>query len=62
MGESNFNFRYFRLCGLDIPGEKMAKVFANSGDPDQTPQNAASDPGLHYLLFTRLWCLQTKIG
>ena len=23
--------------------EKMAKLFANSGDPDQTPLNAASD-------------------
>ena len=24
-------------------------VIANSADPDQTPQNAASDQGLHYL-------------
>ena len=41
-------------CGLDIPGEKMAKVFANSEAPDPTPQNAAPDLGLHCLLITRL--------
>ena len=34
--------------------EKMAKVFANSGDPDQTPRFAASDLGLHCLTFTLL--------
>ena len=27
----------------------MAKLFANSGDPDQTPHSAASDLGLHCL-------------
>ena len=32
----------------------MVKLFANSGDPDRTPQNAASDLGLHYLPVTRL--------
>ena len=32
--------------------EKMAKLFANSGDPDQTPRSAASDLGLHCLPFT----------
>ena len=25
-------------------------TYANSANPDQTPQNAASDPGLHCLL------------
>ena len=30
----------------------MAKVFANSGDPDQTPPSAASDLGLHCLPIT----------
>ena len=29
---------------------KIAEWVANSVDPDQTPQNAASDLGLHYLL------------
>ena len=29
-------------------------VFANSGDPDQTPRSAASDLGLHYLPITPL--------
>ena len=33
---------------------KMAKLFANSGDPDQMPQNAASDLGLHCLPITLL--------
>ena len=32
----------------------MAKLFANSGDPDQMPQNAASDLGLHCLPITLL--------
>ena len=30
----------------------MAKLFANSGDPDQTPCFAASDLGLHCLPVT----------
>ena len=33
---------------------KMAKLFANSGDPDQTPRSAASDLGLHCLPITLL--------
>ena len=32
----------------------MAKLFANSGDPDQTPRSAASDLGLHCLPNTLL--------
>ena len=32
----------------------MAKLFANSGDPDQAPHSAASDLGLHCLPFTLL--------
>ena len=37
--KSNVNFRYTWL--RDIPREKkMAKLFANSGDPDQTPRSA----------------------
>ena len=32
----------------------MAKLFTNSGDPDQTPHNAASDLGLHCLQITIL--------
>ena len=30
------------------------KLFANSGDPDQTPHSAASDLGLHCLPNTLL--------
>ena len=33
----------------------MVKLFANSGDPDQTPHSAASDLGLHCLPITHLW-------
>ena len=33
---------------------RKAKLFANSGDPDQTPRSAASDLGLHCLPITRL--------
>ena len=32
--------------------EKMAKLFANSGDPDETPRSAVSDLGLHCLPIT----------
>ena len=32
----------------------MVKLFANSGDPDQTPHSAASDLGLHCLPITHL--------
>ena len=32
----------------------MAKLFANSGDPDQMPHSAASDLGLHCLSITLL--------
>ena len=32
----------------------MAKLFANSGDPDQTPRSAASDLGLDCLPITLL--------
>ena len=32
----------------------MGKLFANNGDPDQTPCSAASDLGLHCLQVTLL--------
>ena len=34
--------------------KKMVELFANSGDPDQTPRCAASDLCLHCLPSTRL--------
>ena len=52
--DSNFNFTYVRLCDLDI---LMVELFANSGDPDQTPHSAASDLGLHCLPNTLLGSL-----
>ena len=44
----------------------MAKLFANSGDPDQTPRSAASDLGLHCLPITilgvsRLQCVNSLL-
>ena len=51
--DSNFDFRYVRLCDLDFL-RKTVELFANSGDPDQTPHSAASDLGLHCLPNTLL--------
>ena len=48
--EYKFSFRYVRLCDLDIARKKMAKLFVNSGDPNQMPHTAASVLGLHCLL------------
>ena len=46
---------------LGIPGKviwillkKMVELFANSGNPDQTPHSAASDLDLHCLPVTLL--------
>ena len=38
----------------------MAELFANNGDPDQTPQSAASDLGLHCLPITLLVVLKPR--
>ena len=38
----------------------MAKIFANSNDPDQTPCSAASDLGLHCLPTTLLGVSQLQ--
>ena len=52
--ESNSNFRHVRISDLDIPREKMAELFANSGDINQTLQNGTSGMGLHCLSVTLL--------
>ena len=60
--DSNFNFRYVRLCDLDIPRGKWlnylqsVETLINSGDPDQMLHFAVSDLGLHCLLITFLGC------
>ena len=41
------NFMYVRLYDRDSPREKSAKLFANSGDPDQSPHSAESHRGLN---------------
>ena len=40
----------------------MAKLFANSGDPDQAFLSAASDLGLHCLPITLFTGLPTTMG
>ena len=40
----------------------MAKLFASSGDSDQTSHSAASDLSLHSLSITLFGRLQTKMG
>ena len=54
MEESNINFRYVGLCDLDSY-RKIAKLFANSGDPDQTHILWC----LYYLPIT-LWVFRQK--
>ena len=39
----------------------MAKLFANNGEPDQTPHSAASDLGLHCLQITPFRGLPTTM-
>ena len=60
--DSNFDFRYVRLCNLDILREKMVELFANSGDPDQMLHSVASDLGLHCLPITLFGGFQTTMG
>ena len=38
----------------------MAKLFANSEDPDQTQHSAASDLGLHHMPITLLGVSQLQ--
>ena len=45
--------RLYRIL-LQAGAIKMAKIFANSGDPDQMLRSAASDLGLHCLPSTLL--------
>ena len=39
---------------------EMAKLFANNGDPDQKPQNKASDLGLYCLPITIFGAFRLK--
>ena len=55
---TNFNFRYVRLCGLDIPREKWQNYL--QGDPDQTPHCMVSDTGVHCLPVTLLGVSKLK--
>ena len=54
MEDSNFNFKYVRLCELRYSERKIIELFANSGDPDHMLHSAVSDLGLHCLPFTLL--------
>ena len=42
------------FCMMYDSQRKMVELFANCGDPDQTPRSAASDLGLRCLPVTRL--------
>ena len=53
--ESNFNLKYARLCDLDIRKEKKAKLFANSGDLDQTPLFGGLLTKMSSINRTRIW-------
>ena len=52
--DSNFNFRYVRLCDLDILREKWLNYLQTVANPDQMPHSAASDLGLQCLPITLL--------
>ena len=52
MEERNFNFQ---ALPFRYSQSKMAKLFANSGDPDQMMYSATSDLGLHCLPVTLFW-------
>ena len=41
-------------------GTDRAKAFANSVDPDQMPQNVASDQGLHFLPYIQQYFRNIK--
>ena len=51
---------YMCRCDLDNSGEKCLKLFANSGEPDQMPQNVASDLVLPCLPITFLGVSRLK--
>ena len=54
---SNFNFRYVRLCDLDIPREKWPN-YANSGGPGKMLHSASCGQTLHCLPI--LWLSRLK--
>ena len=56
----NVSFRYVRLYYLDIPRAKLAKLLADSEDPDQRPHSVMSDLGLHCLPVTILRVCRLK--
>ena len=58
----DFNFRFVSLIWFRYSWRKMAKLFANSRDPDQMLHLAASGLGLHCLPVYPFGGLQTKIG
>ena len=54
IGRVQFQFWVGEAMRFRYSYRKMAEVFANSEDPDQMPQNVASDLGLHCLPITLL--------
>ena len=54
MEDSNYDFRYVRLCDLEIPKENGLNYLQIVETPDQMQHSAASDLGLHCLPNTLL--------
>ena len=50
-------YSYYRI--FSTYSDKQA--WANNVDPDQAPQNAASDQGLHYLPLTQLFYTHSMV-
>ena len=60
-----FQFKVCQAVWFSYSQRKMAKLFANSGDPDQTPKYAASDLGLGCLQINQwggVGGIQTKMS
>ena len=62
---SDIRFEYSHIIlGLHISPFEPSVLFgtsANSAEPDQTPQNAASDQGLHCLLTNWSFLIRIKM-
>ena len=59
-GIVQFQFYVGQAMRFRYSQRKMAKLFANSEDPDQTPHSVASDLGLHCLPITLLGVSQLQ--
>ena len=54
------NICNLRTCMPNYASRPINRTYANSEDPDQTLQKAASDQGLHYLQKATDWLFSSK--